>query len=117
MVRSMSTDLFLDYLGMRLNGSEAGDRRITLGLTMPDVGESWTLMVRNGALSHHEGAGDADATVTIDRDHLNDVILGVAPMTDQIERGTASVAGDPQALHDFIALLDGFEFWFDIVTP
>ena len=92
-VRAMSTDLFLDYLGMRLNGSKAGDRRITLGLTMPDVGESWTLMVRNGALSHHEGAGDADATVTIDRDHLNEVILGVAPMTDQIERGTATIEG------------------------
>ena len=38
-------------------------------------------------------------------------------MTDQIERGTATIEGDGQALHDFIALLDEFEFWFDIVTP
>ena len=50
-----STDLFLDFLGMRLNGSKAGDRRIPLVLTMPDVGEAWTLMVRNGALSPSRG--------------------------------------------------------------
>jgi alkyl sulfatase BDS1-like metallo-beta-lactamase superfamily hydrolase len=62
-------------------------------------------------------AGGSDATVTIDREHLNEVILGVAPMPDQISRGTATVDGDAQALHDFVALLDEFEFWFDIVTP
>jgi alkyl sulfatase BDS1-like metallo-beta-lactamase superfamily hydrolase len=51
-------------------------------------------------------AGGSDATVTIDREHLNEVILGVAPMPDQISRGTATVDGDAQALHDFVALLD-----------
>jgi alkyl sulfatase BDS1-like metallo-beta-lactamase superfamily hydrolase len=50
-VRAMSTTLFMDYLAMRLNGSRAGDRAITLALTMPDVDESWTLMLRNGALT------------------------------------------------------------------
>ena len=63
---------------------------MTLGLTMPDVGESWTLMVRNGALSHHEGAGDADARSRSTATDLNEVILGITPMTDQIERGPAS---------------------------
>jgi alkyl sulfatase BDS1-like metallo-beta-lactamase superfamily hydrolase len=117
-VRAMSAELFLDYLAVRLDGRRAGDRAITLALTMPDVGESWTLMVRNGALSHRRGAADgAQATVTIDRPRLDDLILGVAPLTDQIARGTATVDGDEQALHDFLALLDDFEFWFDIVTP
>jgi alkyl sulfatase BDS1-like metallo-beta-lactamase superfamily hydrolase len=117
-VRNMSTQLFFDYLGMRLNGSEAGDRTITLGLTMPDVGESWTLMLRNGALSHREGAADdAVATVTIDRAHLNEIILGVTRLADQISSGTATVDGDERGLDDFVALLDEFEFWFDIVTP
>ena len=55
-VRAMSTELFLDYLAVRLNGSKAGDRAITLVLTLPDVDETWTLMVRNGALSHRTGA-------------------------------------------------------------
>jgi alkyl sulfatase BDS1-like metallo-beta-lactamase superfamily hydrolase len=103
---------------VRLNGSKAGDRAITLVLTLPDVGDSRTLMVRNGALSHAVGAADEpDARVTIDRASLDGVILGVTPLADQIADGRATVDGDEQALHDFIALLDDFEFWFDIATP
>ena len=37
-VRAMSTALFLDYLAVRLNGSKAGDRTMTLVLTLTDVG-------------------------------------------------------------------------------
>ena len=52
-------------------------------------------MVRHGTLSHRPGiAADADATLTIARDDL-----------------------DAAAVRDFVALLDDFEFWFDIVTP
>jgi linear primary-alkylsulfatase len=118
-VRAMSTELFLDYLAVRLNGAQAGDRAITLGLTMPDVDEAWTLLIRNGALSHRRGtpADDVDAAVTIARSDLDAVILGTAPIAEQIAAGRARVDGDEQALRDFIALLDDFEFWFDIVTP
>jgi alkyl sulfatase BDS1-like metallo-beta-lactamase superfamily hydrolase len=117
-VRAMSTALFLDYLGVRLNGSKAGDRQITLGLTMPDIDEAWTLMVRNGALSHRTGTGDSlDAHVTIDRASLNEVILGTAPLVEQIAGGRAKVEGDEQVLHEFVGLLDDFAFWFNIVTP
>jgi alkyl sulfatase BDS1-like metallo-beta-lactamase superfamily hydrolase len=117
-VRAMSTALFLDYLAVRLNGSRAGDRSITLGLTLPDVGESWTLMVRNGALSHRTGVDqDTDAAVTISRTDLNEVILRTAPLPDLIADGRATVEGDQQGLQDFIALLDDFEFWFNIITP
>jgi alkyl sulfatase BDS1-like metallo-beta-lactamase superfamily hydrolase len=117
-VRAMSTALFLDYLAVRLNGSKAGDRPITLGLALSDVGESWTLIVRNGALSHRVGIDpDADATLTIDRSDLDEVILGTAPIADQIADGRAKLKGDDQALRDFIGLLDDFEFWFNIATP
>src|SRR5262249_28234812 len=106
-VRAMSTELFLDYLAVRLNGSKAGDRELTLALILPDIGESWTLIVRNGALSHRSGAGDdAEATVTLDRSALNDVILGVASLADQLAAGAATIDGDQQALHELLGLLD-----------
>jgi alkyl sulfatase BDS1-like metallo-beta-lactamase superfamily hydrolase len=54
-VRAMCTQLLFDYLAVRHNGSKAGNRAMTLGLTLSDIGESWTLRVRNGALSHREG--------------------------------------------------------------
>lgn len=117
-VTAMTTQLFWDFLGMRLKGAEAGDRRITLVCELPDVGETWSLMVRHGTLSHREGAVEgADATVTVDRADLNQVILGTTDFEALIAAGTAKVDGDAQPLHDLLAMLDDFEFWFNIVTP
>ena len=117
-VRAMSTQLFLDYLGMRLNGSNAGDRTMTLVLALTDIGETWTLLVRNGALSHRAtDTSDADVRISIARSDLNEVILGTARLADQIADGRAKLDGDEQILHEFVGLLDDFEFWFNIVTP
>ncbi|MBS1678812.1 MAG: MBL fold metallo-hydrolase [Actinobacteria bacterium] len=117
-VTAMTTELFWDFLGMRLNGAAAGDRRLTLVCKLPDVEETWTLMLRHGTLSHRPDDDDeADATVTIDRSALNRVILGAAKLDDLLADGTAKIDGDAQALHDLLGLLDEFEFWFNIVTP
>jgi alkyl sulfatase BDS1-like metallo-beta-lactamase superfamily hydrolase len=117
-VRAMSMSLFFDYLGMRLNGAKAGDRRSTIVCVLPDIDETWTVMLRHGTLSHRSGAdSDPDVTLTIDRAKFDRVILGTEPLTVQIENGHARVEGDAQALHDLIELLDSFEFWFNIVTP
>ena len=84
----------------------------------PDLPADYALMVRNGALTHRAGAHDAaDVSVTIDRSQFNDVILGETTLPDQISAGTAQIDGDGDALHEFIGLLDTFEFWFNIVTP
>ncbi len=117
-VTAMTTELFWDFLGMRLNGAAAGDRRLTLVCELPDVGETWTLMMRHGTLSHRAGADEgADATVTIDRADLNRVILGETDMEALVVAGTAKVDGDAGALRDLLGLLDDFDFWFNIVTP
>ena len=116
--RAMEMPLFFDYLGMRLNGAKAGDRRATIVCEMPDVKETWTMLLRHGTLSHHKGAEDGpDATLRIKRSDLNEVILGEVKLEALLRDGTAKVDGDPQALHDLVGLLDEFEFWFNIVTP
>jgi alkyl sulfatase BDS1-like metallo-beta-lactamase superfamily hydrolase len=117
-VRAMEMPLFFDFLGMRLNGAEAGDRASTIVCDLPDVEETWTVMLRHGTLSHHPGPEKgADATLTIERSDLNRVILKEASLEDLLSAGTAKVDGDAQALHDLLGLLDDFEFWFNIVTP
>jgi alkyl sulfatase BDS1-like metallo-beta-lactamase superfamily hydrolase len=117
-VRAMSMPLFFDFLGMRLNGEKAGDRRATIVCELPDVKETWTLMLRHGTLSHHPGGEDGpDAKLTIDRSALNEVILGTAELEGLIGDGTAKIDGDAQALQHILGLLDEFEFWFNIVTP
>jgi alkyl sulfatase BDS1-like metallo-beta-lactamase superfamily hydrolase len=117
-VRSMSLDLFFDYLGVRLNGAKAGDRKLTINARFPDLQADYVLLVRNGALTHREGSSDAaDVSLTVNRSDFNDVILGQTKLTEQIAAGTAKLDGNADALHEFIELLDTFEFWFNIVTP
>jgi alkyl sulfatase BDS1-like metallo-beta-lactamase superfamily hydrolase len=114
----MSPELFFDYLGVRLNGANAGDRTITINLRFPDLDADYALLVRNGALSHRAGGHDnPDVSVTVDRVKFNDVILGQTTLADDIKQGTAELAGDESLLHEFISLLDTFEFWFNIATP
>ena len=118
LVSAMSVTLFFDYLAVRLNGARAGDRRLTIVCTFPDLDETWSLLLRHGALSHRRGPVDgADVTIVIDRSDLDSVILGTADIAAQIQAGRATLDGDPQALRDLVDLLDEFEFWFNIVTP
>ena len=117
-VRAMSPELFFDYLGVRLNGAKAGSRKITINARFPDIDADYTLMVRNGALTHRKGHHDnPDVSVTVDRSSFNDVILGQTTLADQIAAGTAQLEGNQDVLHEFVELLDTFQFWFNIVTP
>jgi len=117
-VRAMSLDLFLDYLGVRLNGPRAAEQDLTIGLELTDEKTSWTLLVRNGTLSHRSGVGeDAEVTVSISRASLDSVILGEAVLSDLGKRGDVRIRGDRTVLERFVGLLDTFEFWFNIVTP
>jgi alkyl sulfatase BDS1-like metallo-beta-lactamase superfamily hydrolase len=114
----MSPELFFDYLGVRLNGAKAGNQKITINVSFPDQDADYTLIMRHGALTHRKGHHDnPNVTITIDRSQFNDVILGQTTLPDEVAAGTATVEGDARALHEFIELLDTFEFWFNIVTP
>jgi linear primary-alkylsulfatase len=117
-LRAMSPELLWDFLAVRLNGAKAGAQRITINMTFPDLGESYCLMVRNGALSHRSGLdAGADVSFTIDRRDFDMVLLGKASAPELIARGSARIDGDATALQRFVGLLDTFEFWFNIVTP
>ena len=62
-------------------------------------------------------ADDADATVTLTRDTLNDIILQQTGLQDAVSSGDVSIEGDQAKLEELVSYLDTFEFWFDIVTP
>jgi alkyl sulfatase BDS1-like metallo-beta-lactamase superfamily hydrolase len=118
-VRAMTLDTFLDFLGIRLNGPAAAGKRITINLTFTDTGEQVVLFLANGALNHSPGRHDpgADATLTMTRTALNDVILGQGTVEDLAASGAITVSGNADAVRDLLGLLDTFEFWFNIVTP
>ena len=60
---------------------------------------------------------DDDATVTIPRTVLNNIVLGETTLDKEIQSGKITVEGKNESLSELVALLDKFDFWFNIVTP
>jgi alkyl sulfatase BDS1-like metallo-beta-lactamase superfamily hydrolase len=118
-VRSMSLEMFFDYLGVRLNGEKAAGKQIILNFYFPDTKQKYTLSVENGALSYSADrhAAKADADVTIPRTVLNDIVLGTTSLADEVKAGKVVIKGKKEAVDEFVAMLDKFDFWFNIVEP
>jgi len=118
-VSSMSLEMFFDYLGVRLNGEKAAGKQIILNLDFPDTKQKYTLSVENGAVSYsaNRHAAKADANVTIPRTILNGIVLGETTLADQVKADNVTIEGKKEAVFEFIAMLDKFNFWFNIVEP
>jgi alkyl sulfatase BDS1-like metallo-beta-lactamase superfamily hydrolase len=117
-VRAMPVEMFFDYLGVRLNGDRAADKTLDFNLELTDTGDKYTLGISSSALHYSKGRtlANADASITMTRAALNDVMLGSTTMEKQIVDGNAKLSGDPKKLSQFVSCLDNFDFWFNIVT-
>jgi alkyl sulfatase BDS1-like metallo-beta-lactamase superfamily hydrolase len=115
----MNYDLFFDYLGMRLNGSKAAGKKIALNLVFPDTKDQFVLSPGNGAGSHtpNRQVKDSDATVTIARTVLNNIVLGDTTFKNELDSGRVTLQGNMESLNEPVSMLDKFDFWFNIVTP
>ena len=116
--RAMSLDQIFDYLAIRLNGPRAAGKDITLNFKFTDTNENYTVKVKNGVLNYFTKPADKpDATYTLTRADLDNVLLGQAKIDDLVSEGRVKVEGTPGKVAELLGLLDSFDFWFDIVTP
>jgi alkyl sulfatase BDS1-like metallo-beta-lactamase superfamily hydrolase len=118
-IEAMPLDMFLDYLGVRLNGDRAAGKTAIFNLVLTDTKQNYVLGVENSALhySPDKTTNDADATLTMTRSGLNDIMLGKTNMQKLVMAGDAKIDGNSQKLGEFVSWLDTFQFWFNIVTP
>ncbi|MFP3647737.1 alkyl/aryl-sulfatase [Paraburkholderia sp. SIMBA_054] len=118
-IRAMPLEMFLDYQGIRLNGDRAAGKTVLLNLTLTDTRENYVVGVENSAIHYSKGktANNADASITMTRADLNNVMLGTTSMQKLVMSGGAKVDGNSQKLGEFISWLDNFDFYFNIVTP
>lgn len=118
-IRAMPLDMFLDFLGIRLNGERAAGKSVLLNLTLTDTKESYVVGVENSAIHYSKGktSRSANASITMTRSNLNNVMLGSTTIQKLVMSGDAKIDGDSQKLGEFISWLDNFEFYFNIVTP
>ncbi|WOX06647.1 alkyl/aryl-sulfatase [Microbulbifer pacificus] len=118
-VAAMPLELFFDYLSIRLNGPKAEGKTIKMNLDLPDTKDKYLLVVQYGVLQYHKDqqAKDADASLTMSRDTLNEIIGGKLKVEQGITKGAIKLQGDPQKFEEFVSLLDTFDPWYQVVMP
>jgi len=118
-IAGMTTEMILDTFAVRLNGPKAAGKTIRLAYVFPDKNEQFLVAVENGTLHYRTAreAPPADATITMTRQALNQIVGGGATFEQKIAAGEVKVEGRREALGEFLALIDAFAYWFNIVTP
>jgi alkyl sulfatase BDS1-like metallo-beta-lactamase superfamily hydrolase len=116
-VRAMSTELFLDFLGIRMDGTKAEGMEYTINLVTPDNGEQFAIELSNATLTNIKGyqAEDPDLTLSINRSDLEQTMMGAKPLAAQIADGTAKVRGDASILEKLGSTMVDFEIGFEIL--
>jgi alkyl sulfatase BDS1-like metallo-beta-lactamase superfamily hydrolase len=117
MIKAMTTGLWLDFLGVRLDSKKAEGRQFKINLTTPDNGEKFVVELSNATLTNIEGfqADDPDLTITIDRADLEKTMMGAASFDDQIAAGKAKLVGNREAYEQLKTLLVHFDLGFEIM--
>lgn len=116
-IRAMTTELFLNFLGIRMDARKAEGLRFTMNLVTPDNGERFIVELDNATLTNIQGfqAEKPDLTLTINRSDLEQVMAGVKTLEAQIADGTARVQGDVSILQKLAATMVDFDPRFELM--
>jgi alkyl sulfatase BDS1-like metallo-beta-lactamase superfamily hydrolase len=116
-VRAMSTEQWLDFVGISADPRRAEGLRFTINLVTPDNGERYAIEMSNGTLTNAKGflAKNPDLTVTVNRADLNLVMMGQASFDDLLKDGKAKFEGDRTGFDRLRAILVPFTPDFEIL--
>jgi len=116
-IRAMSTELFLNFLGIRMDSRKAEGMRFTINLITPDNGEKFLIELENATLTNIKGflADKPDLTLTINRSDLEQTMMGAKTLEAQIKAGTAKVKGDAGVLKKLASTMIDFDPRFEIM--
>ena len=116
-IKAMPPDMLFDYLAVRLNGPKAAGKKIGLNINFTDLKQQYGLMVENAVLNYGKPLAQPDAKLTMSKATLDSIQLKEMTLEQAITKGDLKIEGKREAFADFMALLDTFPFWFNIVTP
>ncbi len=117
MIRSMTTELWLDFLGIRLDESKVEGKYFVINFVTPDNGEIYAVELSNSTLTNIKGqqAEIPDLTITINRSDLETVMMGKATFDDLIKNGKARLAGNREPYDLLKNSLVQFNMGFEIL--
>jgi alkyl sulfatase BDS1-like metallo-beta-lactamase superfamily hydrolase len=117
MIQAMTTELWLDFLGVRLDSGKAEGLAFSINLLTPDNGEKFVVELSNATLTNIQGqqAKDADLTITISRSNLEKTMMGAVSFDDQIKSGKAKLKGDRKVYEQLKTILVHFDLGFEMM--
>jgi alkyl sulfatase BDS1-like metallo-beta-lactamase superfamily hydrolase len=117
-LRAMPLDMYLDYLGMRIDGKKAEGKKIILNLNLADTHQQYVMKLENSVLIYtaNKKLANADASLSLNRSTLDAINLGETTFDNEIKNGSVKVEGDPNKMKELFGLLVNFNPTFNIVT-
>ena len=116
-IRAMSTQLWLEYLGIRLDSKKAEGLAFVMNLVTPDNKEKYVVELSNATLTAIEGFQHEkpDLTLTINRSDLETVMMGTKTLEELIANGTVKTQGDVSVIKKLKMALTQFEIGFEVL--
>lgn len=116
-IRAMSTELFLDFLAIKMDSRKAEGIAFTMNLMTPDNGEQFAIELANATLTNVEGFAfeDPDLTLSLARADLERVMIGEVEFEDLIADGSATISGDPTVLVQLAGTMVEFDPLFEVL--
>jgi len=116
-IRAMSTENWLDFLGISVDPQRAEGMQFVINLVTPDNGEKYLVEMSNATLTNIEGvqAKKPDLTITLNRTDLDLVMMGASTFDDLINVGKAKFEGDRKPFDQLRGILVAFTPDFEIL--
>ncbi len=116
-ISEMDVPMLLDYIAVQVDSIKAQHTPFTMNVVMKDSKEIYFVEMSNGNLNNIkvDKQRKADATITLDEEGFDKILLGKAKLVDLIESGQATSVGDDQALAKLRSSLVQFDPGFEIV--
>lgn len=116
-VRAMSTEQWLDFLGISMDPKKAAGLSYKINLVTPDNGEKYAIELENATLTNMKGflVPKPDLTITVDRANLNRIMMGVATFDQLADEGKARFEGDRTIIGKLRDLMVTFTPDFEIL--
>jgi len=118
MIGAMSTELFLDFVGIRMDSKQAEALgEYSINLITPDNGEKFAIELSNATFTNVEGFlhEDPDLSITINRSDLENIMMGAKSFAASIQDGTAKAEGNVDILAQIAQTLVTFQIGFEVL--
>ena len=118
MVRAVNTEMWLDFLAIRMDSRKAEGLGFTMNLITPDNGEKFAVELSNATLTNIKGQliPKPDLTVTINRADLETILLDPnVTLESMAKAGKATLVGNPKILETLSGLMIDFPPNFEIM--